>query len=150
LPGRPFISYHLELARGGQSVAQRHLARLLLRYRLDRVLLLWSVLRGNMSLVGPSARLLSEPAFRQSWTSAWIYARRPGIASPGALLAGVPDGGRAELYDGYYARYGGVRLDLETLLHSTLRWLRGEDPLPASMDELAQPAEEVEASGQKG
>jgi FlaA1/EpsC-like NDP-sugar epimerase len=136
LPGQPFISYHIELVRRKQSWLQRGLARFLLRHRLDRVLLLWSVLRGEMSLVGPSARLATETSFRRDWTSAWVFARRPGLAGPGGVLAGPAyDRSRAELYDGFCARYGGARLDLETLLRAAGSLIRGEDILPRNGDD---------------
>jgi len=152
LPGQPFVSYHIELVRDRQSAAQHALARLLKRYRLDRALVLWSVLRGRMGLVGPAARLVGEESYRQDWTSAWIFARRPGLTGPGLLFAGSgpPDRRRAELYDGYYARYGGPRLDLETLLHSALRLLKGEEPLPDAMEGTEQPGEPRVASPEKG
>ena len=135
LPGQPFISYHIELARRRQSWPQRGLAWFLRRYRLDRVLWLWSVLRGEMNLVGPSARLATETSFRQDWTSAWVFARRPGLTGPGGVLAGPRfDRSRAELYDGFYARYGGARLDLETLFRAVGSLLRGEDRYPGDGD----------------
>ncbi len=136
LPGQPFISYHLEFARRRQSWPQRGVAWFLGRYRLDRVLWLWSVLRGEMSLVGPSARLATETSFRQDWTSAWIFARRPGLTGPGGVLAGPRfDRSRADLYDGFYARYGGARLDLETLLRAAGGLLRGENRVSGNEDD---------------
>lgn len=42
---------------------------------------------------------------------------------------------RAELYDGFYARYGGARLDVETLLRAAGSLLRGDDRLPENEDE---------------
>lgn len=135
LPGQPFISYHIELARRRQSWPQSGLAWFLRRYRLDRVLWLWSVLRGEMNLVGPSARLATETSFRQDWTSAWVFARRPVPTGPGGVLAGPRfDRSRAELYDRFYARYGGARLDIETLLRAVGSLLRGEDRLPGDGD----------------
>lgn len=136
LPGQPFISYHIELVRRKQSWLQRGLAWVLHRYRLDRVLWLWSVLRGEMSLVGPSARLATETSFRQDWTSAWVFARRPGLTGPGGVLAGPGfDRSRAELYDGFYARYGGARLDLETILRAAGSLFRGDDRLAENKDD---------------
>jgi FlaA1/EpsC-like NDP-sugar epimerase/lipopolysaccharide/colanic/teichoic acid biosynthesis glycosyltransferase len=136
LPGQPFVSYHIELVRRKQSSLQRGLTRFLLRYRLDRVLLLWSVFRGEMSLVGPSARLATETSFRQDWTSAWVFARRPGLTGPGEVLSGSGyDRSRAELYDGFCARYGGARLDVETLLRAVGGLLRGGADLPPDADD---------------
>lgn len=128
LPGQPFVSYHIEFVRRRQSGLQRGLAWLLRRYRLDRVLLLWSVVRGEMGLVGPSARLATESSFRQDWTSAWVFARRPGLTGSGVVLAGSgSDRARADLYDGFHARYGGARLDIETLFRAAGSVLRGMD-----------------------
>ena len=53
-------------------------------------------------------------------------------AGPAAVL--VPPGPerrrRMALYDGYYARFGGARLEVDTLLHAVGKLLRGEEPAP--------------------
>jgi FlaA1/EpsC-like NDP-sugar epimerase/lipopolysaccharide/colanic/teichoic acid biosynthesis glycosyltransferase len=142
LPGRPFVAYRLEFKRAGNA-GQRAMARLLQRYRLDRVLHLWCVLRGDMSLVGPTSRLVDEVSFTQSRAAALVFARRPGLTGPGAIFASFvgDDDARRALYDGFYARHGGARLDVDSLLRACARLFRGEDPLP--------PAEES-SSGEHG
>ncbi|MCA9756402.1 MAG: sugar transferase, partial [Candidatus Eisenbacteria bacterium] len=99
-------------------------------YRLDRVLYLWNVLRGEMSLVGPSARLVDKASYTEDWTMAYIHSRRPGLIGPGKVFARKSeDRDLAELYDGYYGKFGGLGLDMETLMRSIPRLFRGESSL---------------------
>ena len=131
LPGRPFACYRMVPERHTQSGAQRRIAAFLQRYRLDRLFYLWNVIRGEMSLVGPSARLVDEKSFSEDWTTAFIFARRPGLIGPGSIYAGEDGAGEklTQLYDGYYSKHGGVGLDFETLLRSVPRILRGEETI---------------------
>lgn len=132
LPGRPFASYRMVPERQSQGASQKRIASFLLRYRLDRLFYLWNVIRGEMSLVGPAARLVDQESFSEDWTTAFIFARRPGLIGPGAIYGGDPDeSGQklAQLYDGYYSKHGGVGLDFETLLRSVPRILRGEETI---------------------
>jgi lipopolysaccharide/colanic/teichoic acid biosynthesis glycosyltransferase len=152
LPGRPFLTYRMVLLRDPRRGPQRALARFLRRRRLDRVLALWSVVRGDMSLVGPSARLARESAYQEDWASAWIFARRPGLTGPGAIFGNGNVAGRrrADLYDGYYSRFGGIRLDLDSLLHAFLSLTRAEEISPAEEEPVMEPAGLSTASRQEG
>jgi lipopolysaccharide/colanic/teichoic acid biosynthesis glycosyltransferase len=122
LPGRPFVTYRIIVERPTASNAfQRRLAAGLSAARLDRVLYLWNVLRGDMSLVGPSAHLLESDSWKQSEVSAWCFARRPGLTGPAQILGG---GEETPLYDGYYAKHANWKLDLDALRLSLPRLLR--------------------------
>lgn len=139
LPGPPFVTYRIETQAPARNGWQRGLIHLLQRYRLDRVLYLWNVARGQMSLVGPSARLVEAETFTQEWTSAWVYSRRPGLIGPGAVFAEAEtaeDPRLAEVYDRYYSRFGGLRLELETLVRFVPNMLRGEPPAPVDEEEV--------------
>jgi FlaA1/EpsC-like NDP-sugar epimerase/lipopolysaccharide/colanic/teichoic acid biosynthesis glycosyltransferase len=129
LPGPPFVSYRMIPEHPPQGAWQKRLAVLLQRYRLDRLLYLWNVLRGEMSLVGPAARLVEDASFSQDWTTAYIYSRRPGLVGPGTLFGNDREGSRRleTLYDGYYSKFGGIGLDFETLVRSVPRILRGDE-----------------------
>ncbi|MFN8546829.1 MAG: polysaccharide biosynthesis protein [Candidatus Eisenbacteria bacterium] len=137
LPGPPFVTYRFEAPPRPHNAVQRAIGQFLLRYRLDRVLYLWSVARGEMSLVGPSARLLNEASFDQDRVAMCVYSRRPGLIGPGVIF-GTGDGTDPrlpEIYDRYYSRFGGLRLEFETLIRSVPKILRGEEALPDSNDE---------------
>jgi len=128
LPGPIFVCYRME-SDGAPGDRQKAILGWARRYRFDRVLYLWNVLRGQMSLVGPSARLAEEESFSQDWTTAYIHSRRPGLIGPGSLFAGAEEDRLTNLYDGYYSRFGGLGLDVETLIRSVPRILRGENTL---------------------
>ncbi len=148
LPGPPFVTYRFEASGQPRNAFQRGIAGFLQRYRLDRILYLWNVARGEMSLVGPSARLMDETSFTQDWAAMRVYSRRPGLIGPGAVFTTGEgtDPRLPELYDRYYSRFGGLRLEIETLLRSVPKILRGEEALPDSTDEppdlAAQPGGE--------
>ncbi len=57
------------------------IGRILRRYSLDEIPSLWSVLKGDMSLVGPRPVRLAEVAHLRDWHYA-RFAVRPGLTSP--------------------------------------------------------------------
>ena len=127
LPGPVFVCYRIR-AEGLPSTGQKRILARMERYRLDRILYLWNVLRGEMSLVGPTARLADRASYTEDWTRAYIHSRRPGLVGPGKVFARKSsDPDLAELYDGYYGKFGGLGLDLETLVRSIPRIFRGEE-----------------------
>jgi FlaA1/EpsC-like NDP-sugar epimerase/lipopolysaccharide/colanic/teichoic acid biosynthesis glycosyltransferase len=139
LPGRPFVTYVISVHSPERaSGLQRRMARIVQTLRLDRVLYLWSVLRGDMSLVGPSAHLLESETWQQDEISAWCFARRPGLTGPAQILGGA--GEEALHYDRYYGSHGNWKLDLDSLRLALPHLFRsreggepaGRDPVGAS------------------
>jgi len=123
LPGRPFVTYALEFeepAGGGSAV--RHLRRWFEAARVDRLLYLWSVLKGDMSLVGPSCHLIESDTWKQSRVSAWCFAQRPGLTGPAQLVGGA--GEEVPNYDRYYGQHRNWRLDIDALRLALPRLLR--------------------------
>ncbi len=105
-----------------------------------------------MSLVGPTARLAEEAGFQQDWTSTWIFARRPGLTGPGAIFGNGDTEGRrrADLYDGYYSRFGGARLDLDSLLYAFSQLIRAGEAAADTNEPEMEPAGLSAASRQEG
>ncbi len=123
LPGRPFLTYRIRLqASEHASPFQIRLARWVDALHLDRLLYLWSVLRGDMSLVGPSAHLIDGVAWKQDAISAWTFARRPGLTGPSQILGG--QGEEVIQYDRYYGRHANWRLDMDALRQALPRLVR--------------------------
>ncbi|MBD3163474.1 MAG: NAD-dependent epimerase/dehydratase family protein [Candidatus Eisenbacteria bacterium] len=123
LPGRPFVTYRVVLDPGGRAnPLQKGIYRFVRRFHLDRILYLWNVLKGEMSLVGPSAHLVESETWKQDAVSAWCFARKPGLTGPSHLLGG--EGELAVLYDRYYARHGNWHLDLDALRRALPRLAR--------------------------
>jgi lipopolysaccharide/colanic/teichoic acid biosynthesis glycosyltransferase len=118
LPGRTFVTYRMVVRRPSANAIQRALARWIEASRLDRLPYLWNVLRGDMSLVGPSVHLLESDTWKQTEINAWCFARRPGLTGPAQILG---DSEEAPLYDSYYSRHANWRLDLDALRHSLPR-----------------------------
>jgi len=127
LPGPPFLTYRIEMDSPERNQFQRSLAGGLARYRLDRVLLLWNVARGQMSLIGPSARLLDESSFTQDWPSTWAYSRRPGLIWVGRTDAKILGANPIMTEPGAADPNEGSRGEIGTLLRSVPRLLRGRD-----------------------
>ena len=135
LPGRPFVTYVIAFPTPERaSSLQATLARTVQTLHLDRILYLWSVLKGDMSLVGPSAHLLESDSWQQDEISAWCFARRPGLTGPAQVLGGV--GEEALHYDRYYGSHGNWKLDLDALRHALPRLLRPR-PTGTGFDEDA-------------
>ncbi len=145
LPGRPFVTYRMALHPAARmSRLQRFLARGFLSAKLDRVLYLWSVLRGDMSLVGPSAHLVENDSWRQDAISLWCFARKPGLTGPSQVLGG--EGEEAVLYDHYYGRHANWRIDIDALRRALPRLFQRS----AATSEGPPPVDAGARSGKEG
>lgn len=95
------------------------------RYKLDEIIQLWNVLRGDMSLVGPRPQVV-EDTKRYSNDERRMLSIRPGItdlasivfADEGDILAGLPD---PDLAYNQIIRPWKSRLALAYVAHGTVR-----------------------------
>jgi lipopolysaccharide/colanic/teichoic acid biosynthesis glycosyltransferase len=68
----------------GSSARVTHIGRVLRKTKLDELLQLWNVLKGDMALVGPRPEVRKwVDAYPDHWGS--ILTVRPGITDPGAI-----------------------------------------------------------------
>jgi hypothetical protein len=89
---------------------------------LDRLPLLWPVLLGRMSLVGPRPIRASERGHFRRWLPS-LASVKPGVTGPWAVVpvAGLEEEMRAVLY---YIRNWTIWLDLQILVQTLLVTLR--------------------------
>ncbi len=103
------------------------LGRILRKTSADELPQLWSVLRGDMSLVGPRPALVSQLELNRARSDAGIEALQPGITG-WAQINGrdeMPDERKVAL-DAYYLRHRSVRLDLRILALTAMKVLTRE------------------------
>lgn len=95
------------------------------RSSLDELPQLWSVLRGDMSLVGPRPALFNQQNLIQMRTANGIHAIRPGLTG-WAQINGrdeLPIPRKVEL-DLYYLRHQSLSFDLKVLFLTALKVVR--------------------------
>jgi exopolysaccharide biosynthesis polyprenyl glycosylphosphotransferase len=122
-------------ARASWAGAEAHrvtgFGRFLRRYRLDELPQLWTILRGDMSLVGP--RPEQVPLVAELKQSIEFYAARhtvrPGLtgwAQINSDYGGSHAGTLEKLqYDLFYIRHQSLRLDMLIILHTARAVMRG-------------------------
>ena len=101
--------------------------RLLRRTSLDELPQVWSVIRGDMSLVGPRPALHNQHRLIAARESAGVHALRPGITG-WAQVNGrdeIPEDRKVALDRDYLLR-AGVWLDLRILALTVLRVVRSD------------------------
>lgn len=117
-----FRTVHLETG------ADHALGRPMYRLGLDKLPQFLSVLRGDMSLVGPRPVPTNRAQLYQEWLPT-LASVKPGITGPWVVSGTAVDSPEAEIrLDLYYIRNWTIWLDLQTLLQTVLRLFQGERP----------------------
>jgi exopolysaccharide biosynthesis polyprenyl glycosylphosphotransferase len=116
----------------GHAHRVTRVGRVLRRYRLDELPQLWTILRGDMSLVGPRPEQVALAA-QLSETIPFYDARhvvRPGLTGWAQVRSGYGGSHAGTLtklqYDFFYIRHQSLRLDLMILARTAHAVLRGE------------------------
>lgn len=104
------------------------LGHLFYRLGLDKLPQFFSVLRGDMSLVGPRPVPTERALLYQEWLPT-LASVKPGITGPWVVAGASVDSLEAEIrLDLYYIRNWTIWLDLQMLLQTGLRLFQGERP----------------------
>jgi lipopolysaccharide/colanic/teichoic acid biosynthesis glycosyltransferase len=104
------------------------LGHLFYRLGLDKLPQFFSVLRGDMSLVGPRPVPTEHALLYQEWLPT-LASVKPGITGPWVVAGAAVDSLEAEIrLDLYYIRNWTIWLDLQMLLQTGLRLFQGERP----------------------
>ncbi len=102
--------------------------RLLYRLGLDKLPQFFSVLRGDMSMVGPRPVPTERALLYQEWLPT-LASVKPGITGPWVVAGAAVDSLEAEIrLDLYYIRNWTIWLDLQMLLQTGLRLFQGQRP----------------------
>lgn len=100
---------------------------LLRRSSLDELPQLWSILKGDLSLVGPRPALFNQDDLVEQRTRRGVHRLKPGLTG-WAQVNGrdeLPVPRKVEL-DAYYLEHRGLALDLKILALTVLKVLRAE------------------------
>jgi lipopolysaccharide/colanic/teichoic acid biosynthesis glycosyltransferase len=125
---RMFTTWKFRTRRIG-SQQDHAFGRLLYRLGFDKLPQLVSVLRGDMSLVGPRPVPSERALAYQEWLPT-LASVKPGITGPWVVAGTAVDSLEAEIrLDLYYIRNWTIWLDLQILLQTILRLFQGERPV---------------------
>jgi lipopolysaccharide/colanic/teichoic acid biosynthesis glycosyltransferase len=104
------------------------LGHLIYRLGLDKLPQFFSILRGDMSLVGPRPVPTERALLYQEWLPT-LASVKPGITGPWVVSGAAVDSLEAEIrLDLYYIRNWTIWLDLQILLQTGLRLFQGVRP----------------------
>ncbi len=102
--------------------------RMLYRLGLDKLPQFFSVLRGDMSMVGPRPVPTERARLYQEWLPTLVSVK-PGITGPWVVAGASVDSLEAEIrLDLYYIRNWTIWLDLQMLVQTVLRLFQGQRP----------------------
>ncbi len=102
--------------------------RVLYRLGLDKLPQFFSVLHGDMSMVGPRPVPTERALLYQEWLPTLVSVK-PGITGPWVVAGATVDSLEAEIrLDLYYIRNWTIWLDLQMLLQTVLRLFQGQRP----------------------
>lgn len=108
--------------------ADHRYGRMLYRLGLDKLPQFWSVVRGDMSLVGPRPVPTERALAYQEWLPT-LASVKPGITGPWVVAGASVNSLEAEIrLDLYYIRNWTLWLDLQILLQTFLRLFQGARP----------------------
>ncbi len=103
--------------------------RWLYRLGLDKLPQFLSVLRGDMSLVGPRPVPAERALLYQEWLPT-LASVKPGLTGPWVVSGAAVDSLQAEIrLDLYYIRNWTIWLDLQMILQTVLRLFQGQRPV---------------------
>ncbi len=125
---KPFITWKFRTRR--LDAEQDHaFGRWLYRLGIDKLPQFVSVLRGEMSLVGPRPVPTERALLYREWLPT-LASVKPGITGPWVVAGTAIDSLEAEIrLDLYYIRNWTIWLDLQILLQTVLRLFQGERPV---------------------
>jgi len=136
--GKPFLMPKFRSMRVGTPTVATHLlsdpdshvtplGRWLRRTSLDELPQLWSIVRGDMSLVGPRPALCNQQTLHAMRETSGVHALAPGLTG-WAQVHGRDDLDDSEkaAYDAEYLRTRCLALDLRILCRTALLVLSGE------------------------
>lgn len=120
--------------------------RVLRRTKIDELIQLWNVVRGDMSLVGPRPLLPAYDAQYDEWEKG-KYAVKPGMTGLAQVYGnGILSSKERSYYDVVYARNYNLGLDCKILLRTVKVVLAGEEKCLRHVDPAALEAMEHEAA----
>jgi lipopolysaccharide/colanic/teichoic acid biosynthesis glycosyltransferase len=115
--------------KGSDESEDHALAHLLYRSGADKLPQFVSVLRGEMSLVGPRPVPAERAQVYQEWLPT-LSSVKPGITGPWVVSGAAIDSLEAEIrLDLFYIRNWTIWLDLQLILQTMLRLFHGERPV---------------------
>ncbi len=124
---KQFMTWKFRTRRVDQQGDHQY-GRMLYRLGLDKLPQFFSVLRGDMSMVGPRPVPTERALLYQEWLPTLVSVK-PGITGPWVVAGASVDSLQAEIrLDLYYIRNWTIWLDLQMLLQTGLRLFQGQRP----------------------
>ena len=126
--GTPQIATHLMNQQVNPYSFLTPVGSLIRKTSLDELPQLWSVLKGDMSIVGPRPALFNQEDLINLRTEQGVHILKPGITG-WAQINGrdeIPISQKVAL-DSYYLKYRSMRLDIKIILLTIIKVLRRDN-----------------------